>query len=33
MDIQGIENFIRSKEISSEHNGTYVIIDAIKDHD
>ncbi|MGU3649404.1 Tex family protein [Staphylococcus saprophyticus] len=31
MDIQGIENFIRSKEISSEHNGTYVIIDAIKD--
>ncbi|PHK48582.1 Tex family protein [Staphylococcus edaphicus] len=31
IDTQGIENYIRKREILSQHDGTYIIIDAIKD--
>ncbi|RIN30024.1 RNA-binding transcriptional accessory protein [Staphylococcus succinus] len=31
MDTQGIDNFIRKNEIKGQHEGTYIIEDAIKD--
>ena len=31
MDITGIENYIRKYEVTSEHEGTEFIVDAVKD--